>query len=83
LDSPSEDESNSSKFARSRASSEDSLYISEEETLTVPRNRLFVGGIPLQLREHEIDELFSKFGKVKHVIVLKTKYGTSKVLLNS
>jgi RNA recognition motif-containing protein len=44
---------------------------------------LFVGGIPLQLREHEINELFSKFGKVKHVIVLKTKYGTSKVLLNS
>jgi hypothetical protein len=83
LDSPSEDESNSSKFARSRASSEDSLNISEEETLTVPRNRLFVGGIPLQLREHEINELFSKFGKVKHVIVLKTKYGTSKVLLNS
>ncbi len=46
-------------------------------------NRLFVGGIPLQLREHKIVELFSKFGKVKHVIVLKTKYSTSKVLLNS
>jgi RNA recognition motif-containing protein len=84
LDSPSDtDESTSSKFARSRASSEDSLNISEDETITVPRNRLFVGGIPLQLREHEIVELFSKFGKVKHVIVLKTKYGTSKVLLNS
>jgi hypothetical protein len=80
LDSPSEDESTSSKFARSRASSEDSPSISEDETITVPRNRLFVGGIPLQLREHEIDELFSKFGKVKHVIVHKTKFGTSKVL---
>ncbi len=84
MDSPSDDdESTSSKFSRSRASSEDSSLTSSDETITVPRNRLFVGGIPLQLHENEIVELFSKFGKVKHVIVLKTKYGTPKVLLNS
>jgi hypothetical protein len=59
LDSPSDDESTSSKFARSRANSEDSQSISEDETITIPRNRLFVGGIPLQLCENEIVEIFS------------------------
>jgi hypothetical protein len=85
LDSPSDttDESSSSKFPRSRANSEDSSLISEDETTTIPKNKLFVGGIPLQLRAPQIIEIFSQFGKVKHVIVLKTKYGTSKVLLNS
>jgi hypothetical protein len=81
LDSPSDtDESISSKFPRSRTNSDDFPSIFDDETITVPRNRLFVGGIPFQLREHEIDELFSKFGKVKHVIVHKTKFGTSKVV---
>jgi len=85
LDSASDsDETSSSKFARSRANSEDSQLVDAEVgTSSIPRNRLFVGGIPLQLREHEIDEIFSKFGKVKHVQVLQTKYNTSKVLLNS
>ena len=75
--------SSSSKFPRSRANSEDSSLISEDETTTIPKNKLFVGGIPLQLRAPQIIEIFSQFGKVKHVIMLKTKYGTSKVLLNS
>ena len=73
----------SSKFARSRGNSEDSPLLSENDTTTDPRNRLFVGGIPLQFRANQIIEIFSQFGKVKHVHVHKTKHGTSKVLLNS
>jgi RNA recognition motif-containing protein len=76
------DESTSSKFLRSRASSEDSSLFSEYETSTLPKNKLFVGGLPLQLRAPQLIEIFSQFGKVQHAFVLKTKYGTSKVLLN-
>ena len=84
LESPSDtDESTSSKFPRSRANSEDSPVTPEDEMTTIPKNRLFVGGIPLQLHAPQITEIFSQFGKVKHVIVLKNKYGTSKVLVNS
>ena len=83
LDPPSDtDESTSSKFLRSRASSEDSSLFSEDETSTLPKNKLFVGGLPLQLRAPQLIEIFSQFGKVQHAFVLKTKYGTSKVLLN-
>ena len=85
LDSASDsDETSSSKFPRSRANSEDSQLVDAEVgTSSIPRNRLFVGGIPLHIRQQKIHEIFSKFGKVKHVQLLQTKYNTSKVLLNS
>ena len=52
----------------------------EDDAIPIPGNRLFVGGVPLKLREKDLIKFFAEFGEVKHAIVHKTKDGTSKVL---
>jgi len=52
----------------------------EDDAIPIPGNRLFVGGVPLKLREKDLTKNFAEFGEVKHAIVHKNKDGTSKVL---
>jgi hypothetical protein len=52
----------------------------EDDAIPIPGNRLFVGGVPLKLREKDLTKCFAEFGEVKHAIVHKNKDGTSKVL---
>ncbi len=52
----------------------------EDDAIPIPGNRLFVGGVPLKLREKDLTQIFAEFGEVKHAIVLTNKDGTSKVL---
>jgi RNA recognition motif-containing protein len=52
--------------------------------VTVPGNKLFVGDIPIHFTEEDIIRVFSDFGEVKDVILLKKKNGRglSKVVCN-
>ncbi len=52
----------------------------EDDAIPIPGNRLFVGGVPLKLREKDLTKFFAEFGEVKHAIAHKSKDGTSKVL---
>ncbi len=52
----------------------------EDDAIPIPENRLFVGGVPLKLREKDITKFFAESGVVKHAIVYTNKDGTSKVL---
>ena len=52
----------------------------EDDAIPIPGNRLFVGGVPLKLRENDLTKKFAEFGKVKHAVVHTNKDGASKVL---
>jgi hypothetical protein len=52
-----------------------------EDTILIPGNRLFVGGVPLKLREKDLTQIFAEFGEVQHAVVHRERDGTSKVLI--
>ena len=54
---------------------------SEEDAPLIPENRLFVGGIPLELRDKDITNIFAQFGEVQHAVVHRARNKTSKVLI--
>ena len=53
----------------------------EEDAPLIPENRLFVGGVPLKLREKDLTQIFAEFGEVQHAVVHRERDGTSKVLI--
>ena len=52
-----------------------------EDTILIPGNRLFVGRLPLKLREKDLTQIFAEFGEVQHAVVHRERDGTSKVLI--
>ena len=54
---------------------------SEEDAPLIPENRLFVGGIPLELQDKDITNIFAQFGEVQHAVVHRASNKTSKVLI--
>jgi hypothetical protein len=54
---------------------------SEEDAPLIPENRLFVGGVPLKLREKDLSQIFAEFGEVQHAVVHRARDKTSKVLI--
>ncbi len=57
---------------------------SSSSGITIPGNKLHVGDIPLHFTEEDIYRIFSKFGEVKDVNLLKKNNGKglSKVVCN-
>ena len=52
----------------------------EEDAPLIPENRLFVGGVPLKLREKDLTQIFAEFGEVQHAVVHRAG-GISMVLI--
>ena len=71
------------KAPKSPSSSYDSstTHSYAEDRILIPGNRLFVGGVPLKLREKDLTQIFTKFGMVQHAKVHRSKDLTSKVLI--